>query len=386
MDFTTHFKSLLKEVFKFKQYKDVSSVTAILGIIAVLPFIIDAALYSVLYLISMFFFAAFSSGAEYLEDWVKQTKKGVSNPAEAAIYLTTTPLIFLIRFALSAYSFAFFVLWFVMQCVFYIATLGGTKWRPYITKVNFDDSIDDYTPTTNGDLAGFVSFILAGLSITFWVFFILFRVDASYFDVYYIISIIYFASTSLFIPLVFRKEPKANSAATSAPKQDTIAKRASEAFYAEKKTNETDTADPSEKAPAVADELPQSKPEIQEKQIKQAQAKEEKAEQAEKPLAPKEPVVAPQEPVVAQEPVVSPREPGKPLSAYNYNKDYLKLINVRFSLDISPNDTLGEIKEKISNINPINTNEHNLKRKIGGCESFEDMFKIWEWFSKLYLR
>lgn len=373
MDFTEHLKSFFKEANKAKQYKHISSGTAFLGRIAVLPFALLSVFYSLLYLIGTFFFTAFSAGAEYLEDWVKQTKKGVSNVAEAAIYLTTTPLILLVRFALSVYSFGFFILWFAMQCVFYIATLGGIKWRPYITKVDFKDSIDDYTPTTNGDLAGFVSFILAGLSITFCVFFILFRIDASYFDVYYIISIIYFASTSLFIPLVFRKQPKANSGATSAPKQDTIAKRASEAFYAAKKTNETDTADPSEKAPTVADELPQSKQKIQEKQIKQAQAKEEKAKQAEKPLAPQEPVAAPQ-------------EPGKPLSAYNYNKDYLKLINVRFSLDISPKDTLGEIKEKISNINPINTDEHNLKRKIGGCESFEDMFKIWEWFSKLYLR
>lgn len=213
MDFTTHFKSLLKEVFKFKQYKDISSVTAILGIIAVLPFIIDAALYSVLYLISMFFFAAFSSGAEYLEDWVKQTKKGVSNVAEASIYLTTTPLIFLIRFALSVFALSFFILWFIMQCLFYIATLGGIKWRPYITKVDFNDSIDDYTPTTNDDLAGFVSFILAGLSITFFVFFILFRIDASYFDVYDIISSIYFVSAALLIPLVFRKEKETDTVA-----------------------------------------------------------------------------------------------------------------------------------------------------------------------------
>ena len=94
MDFTENFKSFFKEVNKLKQYKHVSSGVAFWGRIAVFPFIVASVFCSLAYVVGTFFFTAFSAGAEYLEDWVKQTKKGVSNPAEAAIYPHNHPVNF----------------------------------------------------------------------------------------------------------------------------------------------------------------------------------------------------------------------------------------------------------------------------------------------------
>ena len=144
MDYALLQKELAREALSRKQYKNLHPIFRILSFIGVLPFIGISALLFVCYSIFVFFFKLFSSGACYLEEWVNKTKEGASAPAEAVIYLVTTPIIFMWHVALSILSLNFFILWFCLQSSLYIATLGGIKWQPYITSTGKNPQADEY--------------------------------------------------------------------------------------------------------------------------------------------------------------------------------------------------------------------------------------------------
>lgn len=207
MDYSAIFKIVLKEAFECKQYKRLAPVSRVFGFIAVLPFIILSVALSIAYAVSVFTFNLLSTGVRYLEEWVKKTKTGVSTPTEAVIYLVTTPTIFMFQVCISFLSSMFFIIWFLMQCAFYISTLGGTKWRPYTTNINLEDSLDNYMVTTNAYTAGTSVVIIGAVYIIYLILSLVnliepYTIDADFVS---ILSLVHSLAACITIPIVFRK-------------------------------------------------------------------------------------------------------------------------------------------------------------------------------------
>ncbi len=214
MDYSIQFKNFLDEVFSCKQYKKLAPGFKVFGFVAVLPFIIWSASIAIWHSVLIFFYKLSTASVEYLEQWVKKTKEGVCNLTEAVLYLVTMPYIFFNYIFLSFLSMMFFISWFSMQCTFYIATLGGIRWRPYITQLDGDDSIDSYMVTTNQTAAGVDIIILTCLYILNWILafvFILAGFNPDILLVIFAIGSIYSLTAVISIPIIFRKTKIGNT-------------------------------------------------------------------------------------------------------------------------------------------------------------------------------
>ena len=138
MDYPSLFKQFAAEAFNFKRYRAMPLLFAILCAVGLIPFFIWGFALWIGAQVQIFFYNLLSSSTEYLEGWLKETKKGTGMAAEAVIYLVALPFIFLCRIAFSFFSIVFYLMWFFMQCAFFLITLGQTRWQPYLNKATFD--------------------------------------------------------------------------------------------------------------------------------------------------------------------------------------------------------------------------------------------------------
>ncbi len=208
MNYSLYFKSLINEALSCKQYKKLNIAFKIFGFIGVFPFIAISAILSIIYNISVFFFNLGAIGVDYLENWLKNAKKDVKTPTEPVIYFLTIPTIFTMHVLLSLFSGSFFFLWFLMQCFFYIATLGGIRWQPYITKIDLDENHENYVATTNRTGGGILAIILGSVYIIRTILCIVayFVEESTLNDITFITTLVYFAATCITVPIVFRKK------------------------------------------------------------------------------------------------------------------------------------------------------------------------------------
>lgn len=202
-----HFFS--KEVAALKQIGNLPKAFQILALTGVFPFIILSALLSIAFNVCIFFYELASSGATYLELWIKDTKENSGWFAEGIIYLSTLPFVFLLRALLSLFTAVFFIYWFFMQCAYYVATLGGIKWRPYITRVDTNDTIENYKTVTPKKTACIASVIIfAVFVLTILISAILFFANHyTFFEVCPWIIIFYLIFTVSFVVRIFKKAP-----------------------------------------------------------------------------------------------------------------------------------------------------------------------------------
>lgn len=158
MNYSMLLKNFGREVAGKIQYKHIGSPFKVFAAIATIPFwIAYAFMYCVEY-VYLFLYNAVASSVDYLEAWVKDSKKSVNQLTEAVIYLVTTPAIFAIRCCLSLFSIGFYMMWFFSMCYAYIATLGGIRWQPFISSAKFNPSIKS-VPTTKKGAGAAISII-----------------------------------------------------------------------------------------------------------------------------------------------------------------------------------------------------------------------------------
>lgn len=168
MNYSTMFKKLTKEVSGVCQYKHLASPFKAFAIVTTIPFWFFYALSICLNYICLFFFNCLASSCDYLESWVRETKKDVFHATEAVIYFVSMPFIFFLRCLLSIFGIVFYLNWFCTMCIAYIATLGGIRWTPSISSAANTDSLS-VTPKTNKTagntiiLIGFILFCLWAL-------------------------------------------------------------------------------------------------------------------------------------------------------------------------------------------------------------------------------
>ena len=206
MDYEKSARDLLHEAGECLQYKRMTMPYRVFAFISVIPFWIAAALCTVLYYITSFFHNVFSASADYLEGWLKRTKSDVRHLTEAVIYFIAVPTIFFMQVILSFYSFIFFVIWFLMQCNFYIATLGGIKWQPYISRASY--GAEKITVTTNSTASKVFSIINLVLFCALILTYILTVTNVITVNtVYTVVCEVYFLFSAIAVPLIFTKKP-----------------------------------------------------------------------------------------------------------------------------------------------------------------------------------
>ncbi len=214
MDYEKSARNLLHEAGECRQYKKMAMPYRVFAFISVIPFWIPAALCTILYYITSFFHNVFSASADYLEGWLKRTKSDVRHLTEAVLYLIAVPTIFFMQVILSFFSFIFFIIWFLMQCNFYIATLGGIKWQPYISKASY--GTEELTVTTNPTAAKVFSIINLVLFCAVVLTYILKITDVFAEDtIYRLIYDVHFLFSAIAVPLIFTKKPVTENGTTA---------------------------------------------------------------------------------------------------------------------------------------------------------------------------
>ena len=211
MDYSGLYKSLVKEVLSGKQYKKLSLPIRILAYIAVFPFTVLSVFMAAFFYVYNFSFNVVSSGVNYLEQWLKNTKKGVAPLTEAVIYFIALPLIFFNHVLLSFFAVNFFILWFFSQCTFYVASLGGIKWQPYVTQADFED-VDAYRVSTHPYAAAFHAISSVALLVAAILLSVL-EEEGSLFA-------LYLPYVALVTPLVYRQSKDLSKVSATKKNQD----------------------------------------------------------------------------------------------------------------------------------------------------------------------
>ena len=205
MNYSLLFKNYKKELFSKLQYEKLDPTFRILAYIATIPFWAFEFLVIGFEYVYLFFFNCFASSADYLESWVKETRKEVKHATEAVIYFVSMPFIFFLRCILSFFSGAFFILWFISQCFGYIASLGGIRWQPFINSAVYDDT--ELKITTKKNVSGIV--VAVGFVLfAFYALLLLISMIAgkpALSDFTGTIFLIYFAYMVIAVPVTFKK-------------------------------------------------------------------------------------------------------------------------------------------------------------------------------------
>lgn len=174
MNYSKVMQDFRAEITKFIQYRRMSSAQKWWTVLGMLPFFLIMGAQIAGYYVILFWYSCFASCSDYLEAWLNDTKKNVQHATEAVLYFVTIPTIFSLRVLLSFFSFIFYLYWFFMMIVTYIATLGGIKWNPFIQNVG-NDSNTSYQATTSRKAANVFSVTVSILFVLF-LFFELFTI------------------------------------------------------------------------------------------------------------------------------------------------------------------------------------------------------------------
>lgn len=159
MNYSLLFKNFKDEIFKPIQYKHLDQPFRAFAIVATLPFWLIYLYLLIVEYVCIFLFNCITATCDYLESWVKETKKDTSNITEAVLFLVAMPFIFFLRVIFSIFSSVFYLLWFLSMCVGYIASLGSIKWQPYINYASYEEN--QKTEVTTNKVAANVIIIIA---------------------------------------------------------------------------------------------------------------------------------------------------------------------------------------------------------------------------------
>ncbi|MBE6536265.1 MAG: hypothetical protein E7677_06590 [Ruminococcaceae bacterium] len=144
IDFLQKMTTLLKEAFKFKKYKAMSTSLAVFTGILMIPVVIASFMATAIFGGLAFLFAVVSSPVKYLHEIVRGEGKEVKHATQAIIYLISWPAVF------ALYGFMSFLLvlllpaYAMLSFLLFVWSLGGFKFHLLLNKV------DDISIEVNG--------------------------------------------------------------------------------------------------------------------------------------------------------------------------------------------------------------------------------------------
>lgn len=172
MDFLSQVKSLREEALAGIQYKNMRAPFNVFSFIIMLPYIVAAFAQFVAFYILVFFYNGVAAASDFLETWVEKKKKNIHPATEAVLYLVTMPFIFVCQCFLSLFSIFFYFSWFILQINCYIATLGGTRWQPFLYHAKFGDEAPKFYASTKP--GAYIAFVVVNLCFIGFDFFLSF--------------------------------------------------------------------------------------------------------------------------------------------------------------------------------------------------------------------
>lgn len=219
MNYFSLINGLVREARSLTQYKRLGLPFAILAAIGMVPYIFLFLIYTALFYVELFCFQGLSACVDYLECWLKENRKGLRHATEAVLYFVCMPGIFLFRVVLSLFSIFYYFTWFFVMLLAYLATLGGVRWQPFLTKASYEEKIT-LTPTTNRTLAAVFSVIACVLLLADLLFFLLYLLDGGSYAalivygtakgtfafLFHLFDVIYALFVLLSVLIIFRKK------------------------------------------------------------------------------------------------------------------------------------------------------------------------------------
>ncbi|MBQ8381481.1 MAG: hypothetical protein IJY18_06265 [Clostridia bacterium] len=208
MNYLELIKGLRSEAMEKLQYKKLAMPYSIFAFIAVLPFVVSAFLTMVLYYVLAFLYNCFASAVTYLEGWLKENKKDVQHATEAVLYFVTVPFIFFCHVLLSVFAIFFYFTWFSAQCSFFIATLGGTRWQPFINTASYSADNKKLYARANATASlvfSLVSFVLYAVITVLTVIGLFGGLDYDVMENLPVLHILYQIGLGIAVPIIFKK-------------------------------------------------------------------------------------------------------------------------------------------------------------------------------------
>ena len=175
-DYMKGTNNLLQEVLKLKKYKAMSPFFAVLTAIFMSPWILVALLLAATSYVLGFLFKTITSPIDYLHSLVSKEGEGVKHATQFIIYAISWPLIFFLYATVSVTLFTLTVVYALLSCVCYIASLGGFRFHLFLSDAT------DLAIQVNGKykiwmplvfiLASVVILLLIPFGQTFWYYFV----------------------------------------------------------------------------------------------------------------------------------------------------------------------------------------------------------------------
>jgi len=212
MDYLALTKSLRQEALAGIQYKRMKAPFNVLAFITMLPYIIAAFLSFVWFYVFVFVYNGISAAADYLESWVDRKKKDIHPATEAVLFFITIPFIFVCHCFLSIFSIIFYFAWFLIQIICYLATLGGTRWQPFLYHAKFGDEAPKFCARTKIGVAHTFTIInlsLVGLGALLFLISLVVdsaRTAATIGDIRGVFMVINILFVCIAIPFMFKKK------------------------------------------------------------------------------------------------------------------------------------------------------------------------------------
>ncbi len=206
MEYIALLRGLLSECFSLIQYKRLPLPVRIFAVIGVFPFLLLSALYVLGFAVWSFWYSAVFCAAEFLEKWIDQKREGASHAAEAVLYLVTMPAVLLLRLVLALTVIILFFIWFFLEAVIFLASLGGTRWQPFLNRAAATER-DSFTAVTDPTLGSVIAVIAAALILLYALMILASAFDSLFLTVCGVLDYVYTLFAAIAIPLIFKKTP-----------------------------------------------------------------------------------------------------------------------------------------------------------------------------------
>ncbi len=206
MEYIALLRGLLSECFSLIQYKRLPVPVRIFAIIGVFPFLLLSVFYVSAFAVWSFLYSAVFCAVEFLEKWVEQKREGLGTAAEAVLYLVTMPAVLLLRLVLALTVILLFFVWFCLEAVIFLASLGGTRWQPFLNRAAFAEN-NSLHATTDPTLGSVIAVLASALILLYALMMLASAFDTLFLTVCGVLDYVYTFFAAIAIPLTFKKRP-----------------------------------------------------------------------------------------------------------------------------------------------------------------------------------
>ena len=138
MNYHAAIRGLIAEARQSIRFKGLSKGKRIALTIALIPLIVSAFFSVVSYYAVLFLYKGLTAPVDFLHKIVKDEAKDVKHATQFAIYWLTFPIVFFFYLLQSLAAIFFYFQWFGLMVAMYLVTLGGVRFQPFLSEVEYN--------------------------------------------------------------------------------------------------------------------------------------------------------------------------------------------------------------------------------------------------------